>query len=141
MKQSITFVTIAVNDFNKELAFYRDVLGWQPFNVMENIIAFFKVGSFVFSLCATKELSDDVGSELTTKPYLGVTLAQNLPSEQAVDEAFAAIRKAGGTITKDPVRASWGGYSGYFTDPEGHLWEIAYNPQFEYDADGTMLVP
>lgn len=140
MKQSISFVTLAVNDFNKELAFYRDVLGWQPFNVMENTIAFFKVGSFVFSLCSTKELSEDVGSELTTKPYLGLTLAQNLPSEAAVDEAFANLRKAGATITKEPVRAPWGGYSGYFTDPEGHLWEIAHNPQFEYDTDGTMLI-
>jgi uncharacterized glyoxalase superfamily protein PhnB len=67
-------------------------------------------------------------------------LAQNLPSEAAVEEVFASLRKAGVTITKEPVRAPWGGYSGYFVDPEGHLWEVAHNPQFEYDADGTMLV-
>jgi uncharacterized protein len=141
MKQSISFVTIAVNDFQKELSFYKDVLGWQPFNVIEGTIAFFKVGSFVFSLCSYKELSEDVGAELETKPYLGFTLSQNLPSEQAVNEIFESIRKAGGTITKEPTRASWGGYSGYFTDPEGHLWEVAHNPQFEYDAEGTMLLP
>lgn len=140
MKQSISFVTIAVNDFQKELSFYQDVLGWQPFNGMEETIAFFNVGS-VFSLCSYEELSEDVGFELETKPYLGVTLAQNLPSEQDVDAVFAGIRNAGGTIAKEPVRASWGGYSGYFTDPEGHLWEVAHNPHFEYAADGTMTIP
>lgn len=141
MKQSISFVTLAVNDFQKELSFYKNTLGWHPFNVVEETVAFFKVGTFAFSLCAYNELSKDVGRDLETKPYLGFTLAQNVPSEQAVDEIFNSIRKADGTIVKEPEHASWGGYSGYFTDPEGHLWEIAYNPQFEYDADGTMIVP
>lgn len=141
MKQSISFVTIAVNDFAKEVSFYKDVLGWQPFNFLEDTIAFFKVGSFVFSLCSYKELSGDIGVDLETKPYLGLTLAQNVPSEKAVDEVFENIRKAGGTIIKDPTRASWGGYSGYFADLEGHLWEIAHNPQFEYGTDGIMILP
>lgn len=141
MKQSISFVTLAVNDFQKELSFYKNTMGWQPFNVIEGTIAFFKVGSFVFSLFAHKELSEDVGKELETKPHLGFTLAQNVPSEQAVDEVFDGIRKAGGMIVKEPKRASWGGYSGYFADSEGHLWEVAHNPQFEYDADGIMIVP
>lgn len=141
MKQSVSFVTIAVNDFNKELAFYRDTLGWKPFNVMEGTIAFFNVGSLVFSLCAYKELATDVGSELTTKPNLGVTLALNLPDEQKVDSTFADLQTAGVNITKHPVKASWGGYSGYFADPEGHLWEVAHNPQFQYDDNGTMIIP
>lgn len=141
MKQSISFVTIAVNDFQKELSFYKDLLGWQPFNVVEETIAFFKVGSFVFSLCASKELSEDIGVELLSKPYLGFTLAQNVPSERAVDEIFESIRRANSTIVKEPTRASWGGYSGYFADPEGHLWEVAHNPQFEYGTDGTMILP
>lgn len=141
MQQNISLITLAVNDFNKELTFYRDVLGWKPFNVVEGTIAFFNAGGLVFSICSYVELSEDVGSALTTQPYLGVTLAQNLPSEKAVDEAFSHIRASGNTIAKEPVRASWGGYSGYFTDPEGHLWEIAHNPQFEYDDNGTMIIP
>lgn len=141
MKQTISFVTIAVNDFQKELSFYKETLGWQPFNVIEGTIAFFKAGSFVFSLCSYKELSGDVGTELETKPYLGFTLAQNVASEKAVDEVFESIHKAAGTIVKEPVRASWSGYSGYFADPEGHLWELAHNPQFEYDTDGIMILP
>lgn len=141
MKQSVSFVTIAVRDFQKEMSFYTDILGWQPFNFIEETIAFFNVGSFVFSLCSYRELSDDVGRELETKPYTGFILAQNVPSEEAVNEIFRAIHEANGTIVKEPTHASWGGYSGYFTDPEGHLWEIAHNPQFEYDADGTMIVP
>jgi len=141
MRQNISFITLAVNDFNKELAFYRNILGWKPFNIVEDTIAFFDAGGFVFSICTYDELSKDVGSALTTKPYLGVTLAQNLPSEKAVDEVFNHIRTAGGTITKEPVRAPWGGYSGYFTDPEGHLWEVAHNPQFEYDNNGVMIIP
>lgn len=141
MQQNISFITLAVNDFEKELHFYRDTLGWKPFTVVDGTIAFFNTGGLVFSICVYKELSEDVGSMLTTKPYLGVTLAQNLPSEKAVDEVFDHIRAAGGTITKEPVRASWGGYSGYFTDPEGHLWEVAHNPQFEYDENGIMIIP
>jgi catechol 2,3-dioxygenase-like lactoylglutathione lyase family enzyme len=141
MKQNISFVTIAVNDFDKELTFYQEVLGWKPYNVMDGVIALFVVGSFIFSLCSYKELTDDVGSELATKPYLGVTLAQNLPSETAVDEVFSHLRQTDTTIVKEPTKASWGGYSGYFTDPEGHLWEVAHNPQFKYDADGIMVVP
>lgn len=141
MQQHISFVTFAARDFTSELNFYRDVLGWKPFNVIENTIAFFNVGSLVFSICSYTELSEDIGSELNTQPYLGVTLAQNLSSERAVDQVFTRIRAAGGVIIKEPARTSWGGYSGYFTDPEGHLWEIAYNPQFEYDNDGVMKVP
>jgi catechol 2,3-dioxygenase-like lactoylglutathione lyase family enzyme len=138
MKQSISFVTFAVRDFSRELAFYRDVLGSEPFNVVEDTIAFFNVGSnvgsLVFSLCEYKELSADVGSELATQPPLGVTLALNVPDESAVDDLFAQLRAAGTTIVKQPVRASWGGYSGYFADPEGHLWEIAYNPQVRLEV-------
>lgn len=141
MQQNISFITLAANDFDKELVFYRDILGWKPFNVIEGTIAFFSVGGLVFSICAYDELSKDVGSTLITQPYLGVTLAQNLPSEEAVDEVFNHIRASGGTIIKEPVRASWGGYSGYFTDPENHLWEVAHNPQFEYDDDGVMVIP
>ena len=141
MKQSISLVTIAVNDFTKELAFYRDTLGWKPFNVVEGTIAFFNVGSLVLSLCEYKELAADVGRALTTKPSLGVTLALNLPDESAVDAVFTELKKAGTAIVKEPVKASWGGYSGYFTDPEGHFWEVAHNPQFQYDDAGTMIVP
>ena len=141
MKQTISFVTIAVRNFEKELSFYNDTLGWRHFNMVKGTIAFFNVGGLVFSICASKELSDDVGKELNTKPFLGVTLAQNLPSEQDVDDTFAAIRNGGGNILKEPTRTSWGGYSGYFTDPEGHLWEVAYNPQFEYSNDGAMIIP
>jgi predicted lactoylglutathione lyase len=141
MQQNISFITFAVNDFTKELAFYRDALGWTPFNVIKDTIAFFDAGGLVFSICSYAELSKDVGTALTTQPYLGITLAQNLPSEEAVDEVFNHIRASGGKITKEPVRASWGGYSGYFTDPEGHLWEVAHNPQFEYDDSGMMIIP
>lgn len=141
VKQSLSLVTIAVNDFDKELAFYRGTLGWNPSNVVEDTIAFFSVGSLIFSLCEYKELTADVGSDLTTAPYLGVTLALNLPDESAVDAIFTDLQKAGATIVKPPTRASWGGYSGYFADPEGHLWEVAHNPQFKYDDNGTMIVP
>ncbi len=141
MKQSLSLVTIAVNDFARELDFYRSTLGWEPFNVVDGNIAFFNVGSLIFSLCEYAELSTDVGGELTTKPTLGVTLSLNLPDESAVDAVFAELKAAGATIIKEPVRAVWGGYSGYFADPEGHLWEVAHNPQFEYDPSGTMIVP
>ena len=141
MKQSVSFVTSAVHDFAKELAFRRETLDWQPFNVVRNTIAFFNVGSPVFSLCAYQELRGDVGIELTIQPASGGTLALNLPDEAVVDAVFVALTAAGATIVNPPVRPSWGGYSGYDADPEGNLWEVAYNPQLHYDATGTMIVP
>lgn len=141
MKQSISFITLAVNDFNTELKFYTDTLGWEPFTVITDTIAFFNTGSFVFSICRYEELANDIGQPLETRPYIGVTLAQNVASEAKVDEIFSRLCSAGVTIVKEPVRANWGGYSGYFSDPEGHLWEVAYNPQFEYDKDGIMIMP
>jgi uncharacterized glyoxalase superfamily protein PhnB len=141
VQQSISFATLAVHDFDNALAFYREVLGWTPFNVIEHTIAFFNVGSLVFSLCTYEELRHDVGAELVTTPFLGVTLALNLPSEAQVNELFAQFHQADVNVVKSPTRAPWGGFSGYFADPEVHLWEVAYNPQFEFDANGTMVIP
>ncbi|MGC8480677.1 MAG: VOC family protein [Acidimicrobiales bacterium] len=106
MKQSITFVTLATKDFDTQLSFYREVLHWNPFNVIDHTIAFFNVGSFVFSLCAYEELRNDVGRELATTPFLGVTLALNLPSEDKVRDLFAQLTQAGVEVVKPPERAS-----------------------------------
>ena len=141
MKQSISLVTIAVVDFDVELSFYKNTLGWTPFTEVEKTIAFFNVGGFVFSICAKEELVKDVGYELKTEAYKGFTIAQNLPSIKAVDDVFKSISSSNGTMVKNPAKTDWGGYSGYFSDPEGNLWEIAYNPQFEYNEQGTMIVP
>jgi uncharacterized glyoxalase superfamily protein PhnB len=67
-----------------------------------------------------------------------VTLAINLPSEQAVDLAFVRVREVGGTIVKPAGRMDWGGYSAYFADPDGHLWEVAFNPAWKIGADGSV---
>jgi len=72
--------------------------------------------------------------------YRGVTLAINLPTEDAVDLAFVRVREVGGTIVKPPTRAEWGGYSGYFADPDGILWEVAYNPGFPIDEHGRIEI-
>jgi uncharacterized glyoxalase superfamily protein PhnB len=64
-----------------------------------------------------------------------------VPNESLVDAALSKVREAGGKVVKAPQRAAWGGYSGYFADPEGHLWEVACNPQFKFDDRGNMIVP
>jgi uncharacterized glyoxalase superfamily protein PhnB len=109
------------------------VLGWTPFRVVDGVAAFFQVGTLVLSLCAYDELCADVSQTLNTTPPLGVTLALNVPDAQAVDALFAALRAQGTAIVKEPARASWGGYSGYFADPEGYRWEIAFNPEWHFD--------
>ena len=141
MDQVVNYITIAVKDFANELTFYKDVLGWEPYQVVDGTVAFFGAGGVIFSLCSLKELTDDIGMKLDTDPHLGVTLSQNLPDEQAVDSIFSKVKKAGGKIVKEPQRASWGGYSGYFSDPEGHLWEVAYNPSSKFNEQGEMVVP
>ncbi len=137
MQPRLTFITLGVADLERSKAFYNDVLGWEPFQDNGGIVMY-KLNGMVLSLFPQHELAEDaqvkndgVGSRFT--------LAQCLRSTEEVDAFFAHLMKHGVTITKMPEEVFWGGYSGYFADPDGHLWEIAHNPFVEMDADGNVL--
>ena len=137
MQPRLSFITLGVSDLDRSKRFYTDVLGWTPMHDAQGIVMY-KLNGMVLSLFPQHELAEDaqvkndgVGSRFT--------LAQCLRSTEEVDTFFTHLIKHGVTITKMPEKVFWGGYSGYFADPDGHLWEIAHNPFLEMDADGNVL--
>jgi hypothetical protein len=141
MKQKINIITIGVSDFPKMLAFYKNRLGWPTKAKATDKIAFFNLSGLVFAICDINLLKEDCDQPMSAATPPHFTLAQNLAGPDEVNKAFELIEKAGGKIIKQPQKASWGGYSGYFADPEGNLWEIAYNPYFRFDNDGNIILP
>jgi len=141
MKPKIHIVTLGASDFPKMLSFYKNSLGWSTKAKATDKIAFFDLSGLVFALCDMKVLKEDSKQPINSVAPSHITLAQNVSSENEVDKAFVFIEKAGGKIVKVPQKTNWGGYSGYFADPEGNLWEIAYNPYFKFDKDGNIVLP
>lgn len=140
---NFSIVTLGVSDLARSAGFYRD-LGWEQRGDMSAGITWFKTSGTWIGLFGYDELADDAGLEAPPAPerpsYRGITLAINLPSEDAVDLAFVRAREVGAKIVKPATRAEWGGYSGYFADPDGHLWEIAYAPGFSIDEHGRIEI-
>jgi catechol 2,3-dioxygenase-like lactoylglutathione lyase family enzyme len=137
---NLVIVTLAVSDLERSIAFYRG-LGWEQRGDQSQGIVWFRTSGPWLGLFGADELASDAG--LTTAelpPFRGITLALNLPSEGDVDEAIDTVRALGAEVVKEPVRAEWGGYSGYFADPDGHLWELCCNPGFPLDDQGRIEI-
>jgi predicted lactoylglutathione lyase len=138
VEQRLTLITLGVADHSVARAFYER-LGWRVSLEVEQTV-FFQAGALVVSLWSREKLAQDSG--LTdVGGWGGVALAHNVRSEAEVDGVIKDARAAGAAITREPARTSWGGYTGVFTDPDGHPWEVAYNPGFELLDDGTLRVP
>jgi uncharacterized protein len=137
----VSLITLGVDDLDRSRRFY-EALGWRRSDAsVEGVIHFMRGGALVLGLFGRSDLAEEAGvSDLAPQPA-GIALATNLASEQAVDDVLAAVPDAGGAVTTPAVRADWGGYSGYFIDPDGHLWEVAYNPGFPLNADGSIRLP
>jgi catechol 2,3-dioxygenase-like lactoylglutathione lyase family enzyme len=136
----ISIVTLGVDDVARSRAFY-EALGWEIAGSVDEAICWFRTADSYLGLFGREELARDAGlrSEPTAE-FGGITLAINVESEGAVDEAFEAAQAAGARILKPAERADWGGYSGYFADPDGHPWEVAYNPSFPIGDDGHITI-
>ncbi len=139
----LSLVTLGVTDLGRSIAFY-EALGWQRSNASEDSILFFARGADTLALCGVVALADDArqapptGGSGHRREFRGVALAINLASPAGVDRVVAEFVAAGAEPVKAPVRAEWGGYSGYVADPDGHLWEVAYNPYSpEWAAPGS----
>jgi catechol 2,3-dioxygenase-like lactoylglutathione lyase family enzyme len=141
MEPRISLVTLGVTDLERSLRFYRDGLGWRPSGAsVEGIVAFFQLGGLVLSLWSRHELARDAALD-DAGGWGGIALAHNVRARGEVDEVMAALTRAGGRILRPAAEAEWGGYSGYIADPDGHAWEIAWNPGFPLTADGTIRLP
>lgn len=137
----INLVTLGVADLQQSSAFYER-LGWRrKARALEADVRFFALDNIVLGLFSRASLAADAGVRDSPAGFGGVTLAINLPSEAEVDRAFRLALDCGARAVKPPVAAEWGGYSGYFADPDNHLWELAYNPFFPLREGGEMELP
>jgi catechol 2,3-dioxygenase-like lactoylglutathione lyase family enzyme len=134
----LTVVTLGVADLDRSRRFYGDGLGWRPAKGSDENIVFFAAGAVVLALYPRDLLAEDAGLTSGTRGFGGVALAQNVGSPGEVDAALAQAVTAGGTLLKKAQRAFWGGYSGYFADPDGHPWEVAHNPHWELTSEGLV---
>ena len=138
--QRITLITLGVADLAAARAFYAR-LGWAEHGESQPGIAFFQLHGQALALFGRAALAADQGRPDAALGTGAVTLAQNFATTADVDAAFAAALTAGATALKAPEAVFWGGYSGYWADPDGHVWEVAMNPFWPLGADGTLTLP
>ncbi len=139
MEQRVSLVTLGVTDLRRSLAFYER-LGWQGQVVQET--AFFQAGGLAVVLWGRAELAADSGiDDEGASTFSGIALAHNVRSREEVDQVIAVAREAGAAITREPAATFYGGYAAVFRDPDGHAWEIAHNPGFTLEADGSLTLP
>ena len=126
MNPYVSVITLGVRDLGRARRFYADGLGWPIRQEDDNWVCFdMNGGSCSLALYPRRELADDAGVPDDEGTFAGITLAYVVRSDDRVDGVLAEAERIGGTIVKSPRRASWGGYSGYFADPDGYLWEVA----------------
>lgn len=142
MEPRISIITLGVADLQRSCRFYRDGLGLPTTRDPESGIIFFQTLGTCLALYPLDELAKDVSPDLSVprSGFTGVTLAHNTKRKAEVDEVLEAAKKAGGTIEKPAGDTFWGGYSGYFSDPDGHLWEVAYADSWEFNEDGSLVI-
>lgn len=129
MKSKISLITLGVTDFAKSLRFYRDGLGFKTHNYKErDNVVFFKMEGTWLSLFPKDKLAADAAVPQEGSGFTGITLAHNVGSKKEVDKVYNQAISAGAKKIKEPQEVFWGGYSGYFADPDGYLWEVAFNP-------------
>ena len=136
----LSIVTLGVEDVARSRAFY-EALGFIASPAGTADVAFFSAGGVVLGLYGRAALAEDAQVRDTAPGFSGVSLAHNVRSEAEVDAVLAKAVVCGARLQKPGQKVFWGGYSGYFADPDGHLWEVAYNPFFPLDAEGAIILP
>lgn len=138
--QRVTLITLGVDDLERAKSFYAK-LGWAPHPSPAEEVVFYQMHGSVLGLFGRAALAKDQGREGTPLGTGAMTLAQNFATEADVDAAYALALEAGATALKAPEKVFWGGYSGYFADPDGHVWELAMNPFWPLETDGSLKLP
>lgn len=136
----VNLVTLGVNDVLQSRAFYER-LGFIASGFESDDIAFFDMNGTVLGLFGRSALAEDAGVEDAGGGFRGVSLAINFTSRDEVDAALKHAQACGGAVVQPAREVFWGGYSGYFADPDGHLWEMAYNPIFGLDEEEQLQLP
>jgi predicted lactoylglutathione lyase len=139
VEQRISLITIGVADLARARGFYER-LGWRGQEAEQTV--FFQAGGMAVVLWSRDKLAEDSGvADPGTDGFGGIALAHNVRSRSEVDDVLRQAADAGARITRPARETFYGGYAGCFTDPDGHVWEIAYNPGFTLGADGTLTLP
>lgn len=141
MQARLNVVTLGVRDLARARAFYCDGLGFSPSSQSNESVVFLDAGGVVLALFGRAPLAEDAQLAPEGSGFGGITLAQNVSSRNEVDARLALALRAGGTILKPAGETFWGGYSGYFADPEGYPWEVAHNPFWPLGEDGLVRLP
>jgi uncharacterized protein len=139
----VSLITLGVSDLERAIAFYREGLGWPESNTGGDEVAFFKTGGVVIALFPRVSFAADAGLDLNDVEHGGysrVSLAHNVAGEGLVDSVLARAARAGATIIKDAQEIFFGRH-GFFADPDGFLWEVAWNPSFPMTEDGSIELP
>ncbi len=139
MDQRVSVITLGVADLERSCSFYA-ALGWQRGNKDEGVV-FFQIPGAVFALWSRAALAEEARLTDTGAAFGGIALAYNARSKEEVDAVLAEAKAAGATLLKPAEEVFWGGYSGYFADPDGHPWEVAWNPGWSLDAEGRVSLP
>ncbi len=137
MEQRLSVITFGVKNLEESLKFYRDGLGWEAQTENEGIV-FFQLNGMIFALFPKDELAKDATVDPAGSGFPGFTVAYCARSEQDVDYIMAQAARIGARIVKPAEKVFWGGYSGYFADPDGYLWEVAFNPFWILDEKGNV---
>jgi catechol 2,3-dioxygenase-like lactoylglutathione lyase family enzyme len=138
MEQRLSLVTLGVADLDHSRRFYES-LGWRRHGDQAEVV-FFQAGAVVFGLYGREALAEDARVPAEGSGFGGMTIAYNTRSRDEVDTVLAEAKAAGAVIKKPAEEAFWGGYSGYFADPDGHLWEVAWNPYWTIGEDGSVTL-
>lgn len=139
-RQRVTLITLGVADLDRARDFYAR-WGWAPHPSSAQGVIFYQMNGAALALFGMDDLAKDQGRPGAALGTGAVTLAQNCADDAETDAVFGAALDAGATCLKAPEKVFWGGYSGYFADPDGHVWEIATNPFWPLDADGGLTLP
>lgn len=142
MRQNVHFVTLATADLDRARAFYRDGLGWQPLiDVSDEILMLQVAPGLVLGLFEAAKFVEDLGRDAGPAGVSGVTLAHNVEDPAEVGVLVEAMRAAGGTVLKEPQAGQFGGvFHAHVQDPNGVIWEIAHNPGWRIEPDGTVVL-
>jgi len=140
MDQRITLITLGVADVDRATRFYER-LGWRRSSQSVASTAFFDLGGLVLALWSRDALAEDAGAAAGGSGFSGVAVALNVADRESVDAVLAEAVAAGARLTRPAGEAFWGGYTGYFADPDGHHWEVAWNPHWPLDEDGRVRLP
>ena len=138
MRQKLNLITLGVENFDRAVAFYEKGLGWKKSAMSLEGLALFDLGGIIFALHPRDELAKDATLEYQHSEFSGITISHNTRSEKEVDDVLKKVKKLGATIIKPAQKVYWGGYSGYFKDLDGYVFEVAYNPFWEVDESDNL---